>query len=137
MSLEGESKFIQYEQLPIPIICFSKYIKVNYLNSEAKDLLKKIKTFESRGDEKENKFYIPIWLNIKAQEFIKSDYEQRNFMKKIQVDEILYSVQLIFKKILDKDKNCMGIRVIINDVREYLESKYNMQKKVQDIKNSY
>ena len=47
MGLKEEITFIEYEQLPIPIICFNKHIKINYLNSEAKHILKKINTSEA------------------------------------------------------------------------------------------
>ena len=77
-----KSTFIEYEQLPIPIICFNKHIKINYLNSEAKDILKKINTSECSYDNNENKFAIPIWLNIKTQEFIKSDDNAAKLHKK-------------------------------------------------------
>jgi len=135
MGLEEETLFIEYEQLPIPIISFNKDIKVNYLNSEAKDILKKINISQCTYDE--NKFAIPIWLNIKIQEFIKSDEKGRNCIKKIKAQETLYYLQLIFKKMLDKDNDCNEIKLIINDVSEYLESKEEIQKKLQEMRNLF
>ena len=62
---------------------------------------------------------------------------RQNYIKKIEVEETLYFLQLIFKKILDKDNNCNEIKLIINDVSEYLESKEEMQKKLQEMRNLF
>lgn len=137
MGLNEETTFTEYEQLPIPIICFDKHIKINYLNSEAKEILKKINTSEGSCGNDESKFAIPMWLNIKTQEFIKSDYKQKNYMKKVEVQETLYFLQLIFKKIIDVDNDYKEIKVLINDVSEYLESKEEIQKKLQEMRNSF
>ncbi|MBZ9625951.1 response regulator [Clostridium sp. FP2] len=132
MGLKEETIDIEYEQLPIPIISFNKDIKVNYLNSEAKDILKKINISDCNY---ESEVAIPIWLNMKTQEFIKSDEERQNYIKKIKAQETLYFLQLIFKKILDKDNNCNEIKLIINDISEYLESKEEFEKKLQEMRN--
>jgi hypothetical protein len=87
MSSKEENIYIEYDQLPIPIICFNKHIKINYLNSDAKNILKKINTFECSCENNENSFAIPIWLNIKTQEFIKSEYKRLDFIKKIEAQE--------------------------------------------------
>lgn len=137
MGLKDEAIFIEYEQLPIPIISFNKDIKVNYLNSEAKDILEKINISEYTYDNNEIKLTIPIWLNIKTQEFVKSDEQRRIFIKRIEAKETLYFLQLIFKKILDKDNNCDEIKLIINDVSEYLESMEEIQKKSQEMRNLF
>ncbi|MGH4122851.1 MAG: hybrid sensor histidine kinase/response regulator [Clostridium sp.] len=137
MGLKEQTIHSEYEQLPIPIISFNKDIKVNYLNSEAKDILKKINISECSDDNNEIKFDIPIWLNIKTQEFLKSDEEWQNYIKKIEAKETLYFLQLIFKKILDKDNNCNEIKLIINDVSEYLESKEELEKKLQEMRNLF
>lgn len=137
MKFQEKIIFIDYDELPIPIICFNRHIKINYLNSEAKDILKKINTDESSFDNNDNNIPIPIWLNIKTQEFIKSDYQRENYTKEIQVGEIFCFLQLIFKKTLDESKNCNEIKVIINDVSEYLESKNGMQKKLEEMGNAF
>ncbi|MBK5240864.1 ATP-binding protein [Clostridium sp.] len=136
MGLSEEITFNEYELLPIPIICFNKHIKINYLNSEAKKILAKINTLEFSVNN-ENKFAIPIWLNIKTEEFIRSGYNQQKQVRKIEIGEMTCFFQLIFNKIFDKDNNCNEIRVIINDISEYLVSKDEMQKKIQEMKNSF
>ena len=137
MGLSEEITFIEYEELPIGVICFDKHIKVNYLNGDAKNILQKVSTQECNGGNNENKFAVPIWLIIKTQEFIKSGSNQQNHMKRIQVQETLYFLQLIFKKTLYGHNGSVEIKVIINDVSEYLRSKYEMQKKLQEMRNSF
>ena len=136
MSLKQETTFIEYEHLPIGVICFDRHIKINYLNSEAKEILKKISTAETSYASNENKFVIPMWLNMKTQEFIKSEGQERSYIKKIEFQETPYFLQLMFKKVFDIDDNCVGIKAIINDVSEYLEAKEEMQKKIQEMRNS-
>ena len=137
MDLNAEIAVMQYEQLPIPIICFNKHIKIDYLNSEAKKILRKINTSKNRDCNNENEVYIPLWFNIKVQEFIKSDYNEQNEVKRIQLEKESCFLQLTFKKTLDMDNNCVGIKAVINDVSGYLDSKYDMENKLQEMKNSY
>jgi len=73
VGLEEKITFIEYDQLPIPIICFNKHVKNNYLNIEAKKILKTINTSQYSFANTENVSSIPLWLNIKTKEFIKSD----------------------------------------------------------------
>jgi signal transduction histidine kinase/ActR/RegA family two-component response regulator len=136
MGLNGEVTFIEYEQLPIPILCFDKHSKINYLNSQAKEILKKVDASKSNYTNNENEFAIPIWLSIKTQEFIKSDYNEQNQVKRIQVEDAIYFLELMFKKTLDKDNNCQGIKVIIKDVSCYVKSINEMQKKLEEVTNS-
>lgn len=137
MELSEQTIFNQYGQLPIAIICFNNYIKINYLNCEAKAILKRINASQYSCDYNEKRFPVPIWLNIKAQEFIESEHKRQNYIKRIQVGETLYFLQLIFKKTMDKDNNCNEIKVIINDLTEYLESKDDMQRKLLEMRNSF
>jgi len=137
MGLKNEILFVEYEQLPIPIIIFNSDIKVNYLNSEAKDILKKINASQFTYGNIENKSDIPMWLNIKAQEFINSHEKRQNFIRKIEAQETFYFLQLIFEKNLDSDNYCNGINLIINDISEYLESKEEIQKKLQETRNLF
>ncbi|MBU3144527.1 ATP-binding protein [Clostridium sp. CF012] len=134
MGLIDEAIFIEYEQLPVPIISFDSHVNVNYLNSEAKDILKKINMFEYSY---ENKTAIPIWLNIKTQEFIKSECKRQEFIKKIVAKETHYFLQLIYKKILDTENNCNEIKLIINDVTVHLEAMEEMQKKSKEMRNLF
>lgn len=139
MSLNEEITVVDYEQLPIPIICFNNDIKITYLNSKAKELLNNISAFEFRLNHKnkENKITIPIWLNIKIKEFIESGNVEQSEIKKIENGEKILFLQVISKKVLDKDNNCNEIKVIINDVSECLESKNEMQTQLKEIKNSF
>ena len=134
MGLMDEAIFIEYEHLPVPIISFDNHVNVNYLNSEAKDILKKINMFEYSY---ENKAAIPIWLNIKTQEFIKSEYKRQEFIKKIVAKETRYFLQLIYKKILDTDNNCNEIKLIINDVTVHIEAMEEMQKKSKEMRDLF
>ena len=137
MGLDMEIAIMEYEQLPIPIICFNKHIKINYLNSEAKKILKKINTPKNNDFNNGNEIFVPMWLNIKIQEFFKSDYTEQNYLKRVQLEKSNYSLQLMFKKTLDMDNNCVGIKAIINDVTASLESKDEMQNKLQEMRNSF
>lgn len=136
MGLSEEVTFIEYEQLPIPIICFDKHIKINYLNSKAKEILKKVNTVKGNDANNKNEFAIPIWLSIKTQEFIKSDYNERNYVKRIQGDEEIYFLELIFRKPLDEANNWQGVKVIIKDISDYIKSKDEMQKKLEEMRSS-
>jgi two-component system cell cycle sensor histidine kinase/response regulator CckA len=135
MGLDVEVTFIEYEQLPIPIICFDKHIKINYLNSQAKEILKRVNPSKVNYANNENEFVIPMWLSIKTQEFIKSDYNEQNHLKRIQCEEDVYFLELIFKKAIDEDNNFQGIKVIIKDVSDYVKSKNEMQKKLEEMRN--
>jgi len=137
MDLKEEKIFIEYEKLPIPVIWFNEHIKISYLNSEAKALLKKVDTPECRDYNEGDGFETPTWLNIKTQEFIKGDLQHQKYIKKIQGEDTLFFLQLNYKKTVNKTNNCMEIRVTINDVSEHLESKYEMQKKLQEMRNSF
>ena len=137
MDLNAEIAVMQYEQLPIPIICFNKHIKIDYLNSEAKKILKKINAPKNSDFNNGSEIFVPMWLNIKIQEFIKSDYNEQNEMKKIQLEKTNYFLQLMFKKTLDMDNNCVGIKAIINDVSGYLQSEDDLENSLQEMKNSY
>lgn len=136
MGLDMEIAIMEYEQLPIPIICFNKHIKINYLNSEAKKVLKKINTSKNVNTASENEFFIPMWLDLKVLEFIKNKNLQYNEVKKIQLGKTNCFFQLIFKKILDADNNCSEIKLIINDVSGYIDSKEDMENKLQEMRNS-
>lgn len=136
--MEGENIFIEYDKLPIPIICFNSDTKINYLNTQAKDILNKINISQCTYDNNNiNNIVIPIWLNIKIQEFIKSDEILENYIKKIETEESICFLQLSIKKIVDKDNNCNEIKLIIYDVSEFLKSKNEMQKKLQDMRNLF
>jgi len=136
MLLNAEDTFIDYEQLPIPIICFDKHVKIHYLNSEAKEIIKKINSVKINYAADENEFVIPIWLSIKTQEFFKSEYNEQNQIKRIQLEEENYFFELIFKKTLDEDNNCKGIKLIIKDVSDYIKSKDEAQRKLEEIRSS-
>ena len=136
MLLNAEDTFIDYEQLPIPIICFDKHIKLHYLNSEAKEILKKINSLKINYVADENEFAIPIWLSIKIQEFFKSEYNEQNHIKRIHLEEENYFFELIFKKTLDEDNNCKGIKLIIKDVSDYIISKDEAERKLEEIRGS-
>ncbi len=137
MGLRNEAIFIEYEQIPIPIISFNKDIKVNYWNSEAKDILNKINKSEYGYEDNENKLDLPIWLNIKTQEFIKGDELRQDFIKRIEGKETPYFLQLIFKKVLDKDSNCMEIKLIINDVSAHIQPMEEMKNKSKEMRNLF
>lgn len=138
MELSEQSTLVEHGKLPIPIISFNKHTRINYLNSEAKEILKKINASdECTYYNNKNKLTMPIWLNIKTQEFIKSDCDQQKYIKKIEVQEILFYLELIFKKTFDKDNNCNEIIVIINDISEYLGSKDEINKKLQEVRGDF
>ncbi|MCB2290679.1 response regulator [Clostridium sp. CS001] len=135
MELDMKVTFIEYEQLPIPIICFDKHIKINYLNNEAKSIIKRLKPIKDSYANNESEFAIPIWLSIKTQEFYLSNHNEQVYLKAIQSDEEGCFLELIFKKILNEDNYCNGIRLIIKDVSGYVRAKNEMQKELEEIKS--
>lgn len=135
MGLDAKVTFIEYEQLPIPIICFDKHIKINYLNSQAKAILKKLNPFKGNYTDNASEFAIPIWLTIKTQEFFLSDYNEQNYLKRIQGEEEVCFLELIFKKTFNEDNYCQGVTVIIKDVSGYVKSKNEMQKELEEMRS--